>query len=353
MLRDNFFNYILRSEKEMKKYFYYFILLLTAMLVYSCKINVSDTDDDGGDGEFFHDPQPVNGEADVSLTPTLNWAYNSNNNAIFFELYLDTVSPPANSMGQIYGNNYSVTMPLKGNTTYYWKVKGFVENEIYESTIWNFRTKNEIIPTLGLTAYYPFNGNANDLSGNGLNGTVFDASLTDSRFGEFGKAYFFDGIGSYIHVNNNTLLNPASGITISAWFCLFSNSNSGSIVSKGSENSTGMYGLKFNAQTQTIDIRLILSDNSQINLSIYNSWQISRWYNVTGTFDRSYLNVYLDGNPSGSLYYPGALGSNFEDLYIGKNQEGQYFYGKLDDIRVYERALNETEIQQLYHEGGW
>lgn len=338
----------------MKNYLYYLTLLIMAMLVYSCKINVSDSDDGGNGGdEFFHDPQPMNGEINISLTPTLNWAYNSNNNAIYFELYLDTVSPPANSMGQIYGNNYIVMMPLKGNTTYYWKVKGFVENEVYESTIWNFRTKNEILPSSGLTAYYPFNGNANDLSGNGLNGTVFDASLTDSRFGEFGKAYFFDGLSSYIHVNSNTLLNPASGITISAWFCLFSNSNSGSIVAKGSESSTGMYGLKFNASNQTVDMRLILSDNSQISLSINNSWQTSRWYNIAGTFNGSYLKLYLDGNSSGITYNPGALGSNNEELLIGKNYENQHFYGKLDDVRIYERALDETEIQQLFHEGGW
>jgi hypothetical protein len=45
----------------------------------------------------------------------------------------------------------------------------------------------------GLVAHYPFNGNANDESGNGNNGTVNGATLTTDRFGNMNKAYSFDG----------------------------------------------------------------------------------------------------------------------------------------------------------------
>src|ERR1017187_5394463 len=54
--------------------------------------------------------------------------------------------------------------------------------------------------TNGLVAYYPFNGNANDASGNGNNGTVYGATLTTDRFGISNSAYCFNGTSHYIEV---------------------------------------------------------------------------------------------------------------------------------------------------------
>ena len=59
----------------------------------------------------------------------------------------------------------------------------------------------QVIPTNGLVAYYPFNGNANDYSLNANNGTVIDATLTADRFGNTNSAYQFNGNGSYIYFN--------------------------------------------------------------------------------------------------------------------------------------------------------
>ena len=54
------------------------------------------------------------------------------------------------------------------------------------------------VPTNGLLGWWPFNGNANDESGNGYNGTVNGASLSADRFGNSNKSYEFDGIDDYI-----------------------------------------------------------------------------------------------------------------------------------------------------------
>jgi hypothetical protein len=70
----------------------------------------------------------------------------------------------------------------------------------------------------GLVAYYPFNGNANDESGNGNDGTVNGATLVEDRFGETDKAYNFDG-DDYIKVLDNEILRPKH-ITISTWVYL-------------------------------------------------------------------------------------------------------------------------------------
>ena len=68
----------------------------------------------------------------------------------------------------------------------------------------------------GLVAYYPFNGNANDESGSGNNGTVHEASLTNDRFSNPNSAYFFDGVNDHIDANNIDL----SVITASVWINL-------------------------------------------------------------------------------------------------------------------------------------
>src|SRR5580704_12112208 len=71
--------------------------------------------------------------------------------------------------------------------------------------------------TNGLVAYYPFNGNANDASGNGNNGMVFGATLATDRFGNANSAYYFDGISAYITVPlSNTVFS--GDFTASIWF---------------------------------------------------------------------------------------------------------------------------------------
>ena len=69
----------------------------------------------------------------------------------------------------------------------------------------------------GLVAYYPFNGNANDESGCGNDGTVYDAGLAADRFGNPQSAYYFDGMEDYIRIENDETLNPDS-ISVAAWF---------------------------------------------------------------------------------------------------------------------------------------
>jgi hypothetical protein len=69
----------------------------------------------------------------------------------------------------------------------------------------------------GLVAYYPFDGNANDQSGNGNNGVAYGASLTTDRFGNTNSAYTFDGINDYIEVSSGSNFNFQTYLTISLW----------------------------------------------------------------------------------------------------------------------------------------
>src|SRR5213593_1909039 len=71
--------------------------------------------------------------------------------------------------------------------------------------------------TNGLVAYYPFNGNANDESGNGNNGSVLGASLAPDRRGNPDSAYYFAGDGSHIRLADKPWLHISDAITLTAW----------------------------------------------------------------------------------------------------------------------------------------
>ena len=72
------------------------------------------------------------------------------------------------------------------------------------------QTLPSYVPANGLVGWWPFNGNANDESGNGNNGTVNGSTLTTDRFGNSNSSYNFNGTSNYIRINNSTSLNNSS-----------------------------------------------------------------------------------------------------------------------------------------------
>jgi hypothetical protein len=100
------------------------------------------------------------------------------------------------------------------------------------------------VPTNGLVGYWPFNGNANDESGNGNNGTVNGATLTSDRNGKVNSAYDFDG-KSYVLVDNiNEKLQIEGDFSFSIWANIdVQEGNTQSLLVKGN-NSTNEYSLQ-------------------------------------------------------------------------------------------------------------
>lgn len=110
------------------------------------------------------------------------------------------------------------------------------------------------VPSNGLVGWWPFNGNANDESGNGNNGTVNGATLTSDRFGNAGKAYSFDGVDDVIIVQDDTTLQIRTGeITISVWALLNTSSFDDDIAfidKPDAQNNSGRYTLRKKGNNQ-------------------------------------------------------------------------------------------------------
>ncbi|CAK0748661.1 exported hypothetical protein [Gammaproteobacteria bacterium] len=201
--------------------------------------------------------------------------------------------------------------------------------------------------TDGLMAYYPFNGNANDESGNDNNGTVHGATLTTDRFGNTDSAYSFNGTSDLIYVNNsNTInINGCIGLSIAAWVKA---NNDGGIVNKwgpgGAEDDQYILGISSGK------IFFGLSDEPTF---IDSAISTNKWYFIVGRYDYTtgYIALYINGNKYTDKQLSFCIWNTSQSLFIGKNESSQYFNGIIDDIRIYNRALSESEIQELYQEG--
>lgn len=207
----------------------------------------------------------------------------------------------------------------------------------------------------GLVAYYPFNGNANDESGSGYNGTVSGATLTSNRYGVSNSAYQFNGIGSAITLNNSTNMDFVENSTgkpfsLSAWARLGTNSgNVELIVGKHFCGSYGGYLLV--TQNGTFSFWTAVNGNSWVQLTTAQNFLDDKWHHVVATYDGVNQKIYVDGLLKGTLasaYNSPATGI---PVKIGQPEgcgSSHIYNGKLDDIRIYNISLNDAQVLQLY-----
>lgn len=248
---------------------------------------------------------------------------------------------------------------LTANTTYY--IRAYATNSVgtsYGQEL-TFTTSNIDIST-GLVAYYPFNGNAGDSSGNGNHGTVNGAALTTDRFGNSNKAYDFNGINNSIVVANSQTLNIIGNqISISYWMNFRNNIVDGKYqgVSKGGWDVGSGYELIFrysySGDPNNTGAVCLNSTNGGFNSEGINSFQ-NTWVNITSTFENGTQKTYYNGILQNTISAGAGISSfysNTNNLYIGTRdpQNGYvgFLDGKMDDIRIYNRALTQAEITYL------
>jgi hypothetical protein len=221
----------------------------------------------------------------------------------------------------------------------------------------------------GLVAYYPFNGNANDESGNGNNGTVNGATLTTDRFDNANKAYSFNGSNNYIQITNGTPFNFTNDLSLSFWI------NAGSpqqeymsVIDK--THAGGPVGVTraFVVQQSSYDlnhIRFSWGDGTNWSVPLVLSGinlQTNNWQYITITKHDLEVKYYINGifvyeytspSASASIFPNSNLPLTFGACYWSDAKTYvRFFNGKLDDVRIYNRALSASEVQQLYQGQG-
>lgn len=216
--------------------------------------------------------------------------------------------------------------------------------------------QNTLIQTLSLTdgliAYYPFNGNADDASGNSHHGTVNGAILTTDRFGQANSAYYFDGQDDNINIPDHADLDIVDEVTLSAWVQADSVGGGEGVVSKVKTNGRGPWELAIGQGTLSFYFRGSSSYRNPLYTLYHDeSPVIDRWYHLVGTGKDGVAKLYVDGTEVMTQTYAGQFWSNDYDVYIGtrwQHQDIHFFHGTIDEVRIYNRALSAKEVDLLY-----
>jgi len=207
----------------------------------------------------------------------------------------------------------------------------------------------------GLVAYYPFDGNANDESGNGNhgvehNGVTYVAGIS-------GQAAMFDGEDDFISIWSkdqiNQNINTNEG-TVCVWFNIAEEypGNKSFIYQYYSGNGDRLYLNAIYTVTNSADLRMGVGNKHKLSYSINaNAWNnaVLLW-----TSD-GVMKLYINGMFANKEIFtnPGFQFSGHEQFYFGRGWDGNpaFYSGIIDDLPIYNRALSESEIQELYNDG--
>ncbi len=220
----------------------------------------------------------------------------------------------------------------------------------------------------GLQAYYPFNGNANDASGNNNNPVFNNATITTDRLGNPNSAYHFNGVYQYMRIPNKPSLNFKDQISLSLWVrptgFYYDICHASQLISKGGGNyNPGNYALRFDDALASAGNGCNGSVCDSVHQNFRGTGTVltpyggdfikkDQWYNVLYTNDGKTAKLYVDCELKYSVIFPETF-INSEDLFIGKSDDSFFPFwlnGDLDEIRIYNRALNDQEIFALCNE---
>lgn len=202
--------------------------------------------------------------------------------------------------------------------------------------------------TDSLQAYYPFNTNALDMSGNGNDGAINGAILTTDRFGSANSAFEFDGNTSHINLSR-----PFDYLerTVNIWFFSY-NITAGAEIIYDSDNNFLLYGKTAFAAVEFAGIDSIIAHAG--GFSNLNKTAISEnvWYMITITVNGATAKYYIDGFLIDSNVVTNTTsGSGAANAILGASRLlDRSLDGKIDDVRIYNRVLSISEIVALYNE---
>lgn len=214
-----------------------------------------------------------------------------------------------------------------------------------------------------LIAHYPLDGNGDDISGFGNNASVNATTVDQDRFGNASSSYYFQSEGETITVPDNQIMRPTSAISVSAWVRP-ENAQLGYIFGKPLANqfqdNFNSFALVAHGDGSGSDPSFVWSVKpvdqgaNEIFLTAPQQHSLNEWHHVVGTYDNGYLQLFVDGQlvadqntPGTDIYYEN------NDFVIGDIAVPGEFRGKIDDVRMYNYALTEAEVRDLYQFGGW
>ncbi|HEY6503024.1 MAG TPA: Ig-like domain-containing protein [Chitinophagaceae bacterium] len=213
---------------------------------------------------------------------------------------------------------------------------------------------NVTVNNTNLVAAYGFNENtgttATDNSGNNNNGTLTNGPAW-SASGRYGSAILFDGTNDYININDANSLDLTNGMTLEAWVNPSNLTGFKTVICKDRTTSNYTYTLAANNNTTNVNNQ---RPNSRIRIGSNNrtvtgttKLTLNTWTHIASTYDGTTMRLYINGVQVSTFATTGNITVTTDPLRIGGTTAltAQYFAGLIDEVRIYNRALTQAEIQ--------
>jgi CubicO group peptidase (beta-lactamase class C family) len=211
-----------------------------------------------------------------------------------------------------------------------------------------FANAQNKIPGDGLVAYYPFDNDFNDKSGNNFNGKVTGTVLVGSK----NKACFFNGGNSFIEVPGIGPLKTVKQLTISCWINPFTAKQWTAWLSKANDNGyTSQWRAGFGEKCAN-QVQLTIFNNNWTDYNCDFRFEMKQWYHAVYLVNNveHIASIYINGKKV-KTFAIGEIIASDGPLRMGYQCDDRTFYcGLLDETLLYNRLLAEKEIQELYNE---
>jgi hypothetical protein len=210
-----------------------------------------------------------------------------------------------------------------------------------------------VVPTAGLVAAYAFSegtgvtvvdATTNNNLGNVTNGTW------NTTGGRFGGALSFNGTSTRMSVPNSTSLNLTSGMTLMAWVRPTSSTQTGNrTIMRRETNGYWLYAGRTNGILDNNTLQpgggVVIGSTQSVDTN--TALAVNTWTHVALTYEGGAVRLYVNGTQVDTDTANGSISSGTSQLWIGGNNNGEYFQGLIDEVRIYNRGLTQAEISTI------
>ena len=198
----------------------------------------------------------------------------------------------------------------------------------------------------GLVAAYNFDagtgGTVADLTGKNP-GTIYNATWATN--GRFGKALYFNGVDSWVTVNDSAPLDLTTGMTLEAWVYPTAAQWGWTNIIMKEQTNWSVYYLAANSDID-VPVGGVFVGGAERALQGKSTLPVNTWTHLATTYDGVTQKFFMNGVLVSSRAQTGAIQTSTGALRIGGDSIwGEYFKGMIDDVRIYNRAVSNSEIQ--------
>ncbi|HMZ34923.1 MAG TPA: LamG domain-containing protein [Chitinophagales bacterium] len=222
--------------------------------------------------------------------------------------------------------------------------------------------QDTIYNCFGAVACYPFDGNANDVSGNNFHGTVLGATLTTGHKGNAKSAYYFNKSASAkIELPQLNNFDNSGEISLSFWAKTDATAGFGTtIISTTPDASNDRFQININwsgipANTNIFDYGNILNNSGRLvspaSTIVFDTWE---HYVFVKSATGNFMKIYKNGIEIATKTGGAAISNKAKKVVLGGSEANdehndQLFKGSLDDLKIFNRALSISEVSNIYN----